>query len=350
VPMKSKNGAIERVVRKATSMTAKALFVVVACPTVACGDTPEPLIVTPGAVTLGRVTTQVFSASQRVARWSVQPDGGAITDTGEYTSPDAEGVFHVFAETASGGIAQATVTVITRDLQDFGGPVLASPVAHIIFWGDIKALPPDLPDAVASFFNHVDGSAYLGTTTQYLRGGQPSVTYAGALFDFSASPPSKTPSAVEVADEVCAVLNAHGVSVAPDDVFVVYGSTPVTSDPLAGAFCGWHSYVGCQGQRIVVDFIGTPASSGGNCISVSQPTCGLWSAAAAGIVATTAHELLESITDPEPGVAQAWLEPNGSEIADKCGSEAQQCVQLTDGSSVLVPPMFSNATHSCVFQ
>jgi hypothetical protein len=69
-----------------------------------------------------------------------------------------------------------------------------------------------------------------------------------------------------------------------------------------------------------------------------------------------AHETVESITDPE---GNAWMDPNGSEVADKCelgqmgaplgyAPDGSPYNQLINGDEWLIQDMWSNAADGCV--
>jgi hypothetical protein len=77
---------------------------------------------------------------------------------------------------------------------------------------------------------------------------------------------------------------------------------------------------------------------------------------AEGAVNTAAHELVESISDPE---GTGWMDPNGYEVADKCEEpeygvplgyalDGSPFNQWIDGEQWLVQEMWSNAAGGCV--
>ncbi|MDQ6803678.1 MAG: copper resistance protein CopC [Actinomycetota bacterium] len=74
-------------------------------------------------------------------------------------------------------------------------------------------------------------------------------------------------------------------------------------------------------------------------------------------IGTAAHETVEAITNPE---GNAWMDPNGSEVGDKCelgpdvgtplgyAPDGSPYSQLINGDQWLIQAMWSNASGSCV--
>jgi hypothetical protein len=318
-------------------------------------ETAVALVLTPASVTLARYDSIQFQGSQHVARWSIVegPAGGSISDAGAYIAPERDGVFHVSAEGSSGEVAEAEVTVVTRDLHDTGGPVMSQPVVYAIFWGDLSALPANIVTNVTDFFQGIGASPYLGGLSQYLRGVPAGLAFGGAFIDQTSSPPSKTPTLFDVDMEVCKVLQAHGVGPSRNAIYVVYGSTPAQPDHQLGADCGWHGFFGfgCLGNDLTVAYVGSSASTDGACVRSAEPSCNSLSPDATTMIASTAHELVETMTDVHPGTTQqAWMDVANDEVADKCGFAPEQCIQVAPGVSFMLPALYSNATHTCVYR
>ena len=162
----------------------------------------------------------------------------------------------------------------------------------------------------------------------------------------SAVTSSVNPDPQEVESEVCRVLDAHGLKPSLGDVFFIYRSTPAVVDPAQGVVCGWHANLQCHGQSMVVSYVAGPAGSNGACIGKAQ--CNTLSAGATAMVNITAHEFMESITDPDIDRG-AWIDEKGAEIADKCAFDSGYCVGLT-GGVFLLPSQYSNRTQTCVIE
>jgi hypothetical protein len=310
---------------------------------------PPPPSLTPSAVTLARLESQLFvPADGSSYRWSlVEGDaGGTISPQGFYLAPETNGSYHIIAERSTDGAqAQATVTVVIRDLVDSGGQVLPNTRIHAVYWGDHTVLPPDGIQAVEAFFNGLNGSAYLGIVNQYLRGTPASVEFVQTILDDANPPPVLNPSGIQVQDEVCRIIERDGLNLTEGDIVFVFRSAPAVAEANQGA-CGWHLMLECNGQSIAVAYVATPAGSGGSCVGLLE--CGGYSAGAMGMVNFSAHEFIESITDPNAFVP-SWLDDGGDEAADKCINDRATCSSLPNGT-FLLPQIYSNATHTCVLE
>jgi hypothetical protein len=317
----------------------------------ACGTpTSPPLTIAPATATLARYDRIELSGSLPVSSWSVRegPEGGAVTPGGMYVAPERDGVFHVVAQTPSGSIAEAVMTVVTRDLDNLGGAVLPTPTVHVLFWGDASALPPGIVETVKTFFSNIGSSNYLGSTRQYLGKDAPNVVLGDILADGESAP---TPAPGDVVSEVCAKFAVHGETIGANDIFVVYASTPAHSGLASSAPCGFHAYSVCGTQNVTILFVASAASSLGTCLGAPSAACNPLSGDATNMIATTAHELVETMTDPRPFVGEAaWIDAAGEEAADKCAFAPLQCVELSPGVSFMLPAVYSNATHTCVYR
>ncbi len=262
--------------------------------------------------------------------------GGSITPAGLYQAPaDAGGTFHV-----TSGAAVATVTVLPPDLVDRGGPVAPATRTFAVFWGDPGAWSGDLRSTQEDLLRGLDGSAYLGLADQYLRGAVATTRFGGSFTDLS--PPPASPGqadAQSIGAEACNALRTGGVTPAEGDWVVVYGGAELTPAP---GFCAWHSYFNCGGAALLIAFVPNVTGSFG-CLNLGGPgDCNSASAEANATASLTAHELLESITDP---FVSTWTDDAGKELADKCEGEPR-CVALSSGSFVL-QAAYSNAAHAC---
>jgi plastocyanin len=280
---------------------------------------------------------QVSSGS---VAWSVQErDGGSIDASGLYRSPaDHEGVFHIVAADAANpsSSATATVTVSWFDLIDHGGPVVPATRTFALWWGNPASLPADARATAESLLASLGGSDYLAVADQYLRGARAATTFAGSLFDASSPPIKDDPAAVE--REACAALTASGQTPRAGDVVLVYGASPLQTP----TYCAWHWYAGCGSVTLLVVWIPNP--SGTACAAASRG-CNSQSDAANGVATATAHELIESMTDPYGGT---WLDANGEEVADKCIGDLG-CVTL-GAATFQLQSEYSNALHACAFR
>jgi hypothetical protein len=299
-------------------------------------EPPATLTITPPSASLAPGAAQRFQASLPDVLWSVQEGsaGGSIDQTGFYQPPAAPGTYHVVATArhAPAVSALATVDVRGADLIDHGGAVMTSSSSYAIWWGE-ERFPDDAPLAIEGLLAGLGSSALLALTDQYLRGARATTAFAGSLFDVSEPPAS--PSAAEVAEEVCSVLARNAIAPSAEAIYLVF-----TSTPDGKSVCAWHSWGACGGTAIRVALVPNPADTA--CELERRFSCCALSAAAMSLASYTSHEVLETITNP---LGTAWSDAQGDEIGDKCAS-ARGCT-LLGGTSWELQQEWSNAAHGC---
>ena len=286
-----------------------------------------------------RFSATVTGASDTSVTWSA-PDGGTVDSTGLFTTPLASGRFRVVATSNADPTASAAATVRSdTPLVDNGGQVLPSVAVYAIWWGSQFG---DSPQQIQSFFEGLNGSAYLRTLDQYMRGAKAQVSYAATLFDTS-EPPTVSPTVGQTADEICNVLDAHGLAPRGDAYYAVF----LDNSPINAPGGGWHFENSCHGVRIFIavhingfdGWTNQPADACGR-----SQTLGMYGSVAA-------HELAESMTDPAPGAG--WTDPldfSAPEIADRCPLPVFTCnVTLANGVAWRLEPLWSNAATECVY-
>jgi hypothetical protein len=263
--------------------------------------------------------------------------GGSVTPEGVYQAPsDAGGTFHVVA---AGG-AVATITVVPPDLVDRGGPVSPSTRTFAIWWGDPASWPAEVRTTQEQLLGGLDGSDYLALADQYLRGASATTRFYGSFDDLSTPPDSPDKAdAQAIGEEACNVLRAGGVTIAEGDLVFVYGGAGLTPAP---SWCAWHSYYSCGGATLLVAFVPNVEGSW-TCLALGAgESCNAVSTDANATASLTAHEMMESITNPLVGV---WTDDAGQEMGDKC-EDKPRCVSLSTGE-FLLQAEYSNADHAC---
>jgi hypothetical protein len=222
------------------------------------------------------------------------------------------------------------------NLVDHGGPVLPSAHLYAIWWGPASGWPSDANSSMTNFFQNFGSSSYLQIAKQYMRGSGLTTTYGGSFTD-SSTPPAKL-GTTTVAGEISHVLN--GAAPDPNGIYVVLTST----FPRGGNFCAWHTGASVNGVQIAEAYIPNTANvfgcgTPGGATSVSAQTDSIGN--------VTAHELMESITDPQPsGSSYGWIDNGGQEIGDKCAWQFANTVHI--GSLVWqLQEEWSNAISGC---
>jgi hypothetical protein len=102
---------------------------------------------------------------------------------------------------------------------------------------------------------------------------------------------------------------------------VVTGPGVHETSGFCSSYCGWHSHAPFIGSDIKYAFIGDVAMCPQACMrghvqeGLFEPNCPTGDCAADGMANVIAHELSETVTDPD---LNAWFDANHNENADKC--------------------------------
>ena len=223
-----------------------------------------------------------------------------------------------------------------------GGSVLPNPIVYALWWGDPAAFPADERDGIDDILqNGFEGSVYLTLADQYLFGQKAHISFGGNLFDRS-TPPARVLSNDEIVAEVCKVLHNKGLKPDPAALYSVYPTTSTTLYP----YCAEHLNGPCpDGTNIHFTFV--PNSSDEPLCWVQPPelNCNQHSDGLEAAANSTAHELMESITDPN---SDAWTTSDGNEIGDPCNFVYKRCVNLANETVWQLQMIWSNKVSACV--
>jgi hypothetical protein len=230
-----------------------------------------------------------------------------------------------------------------NNLIDHGGPVLPAANIYAIYWGPTANFPADAQTGMTKFLAGFGASNYLQIAKQYMRGSSITATYKGAYFDTSA-PTSKSPSTSGLAVEIQKVLTANSLTADPNGIYVVFSSDA----PNGGGFCAWHNGATVGGTSVAEAYLPNPTSILAGCGTPADFDGTGYSAATRSLADSTAHELMESITDQSPGgKTTAWVDKGGAEVADKCEFVYGGPVRI-GGLNWEVQEEWSNAVSACV--
>jgi hypothetical protein len=126
----------------------------------------------------------------------------------------------------------------------------------------------------------------------------------------------------------------------PNGIYLVF-----TSNFPHVNYCAWHNVATANGATFQVAYIPNNALAPGcSPYTVSNLHANSYSAGTVADADSTAHELMEAITDPH---INAWYDQTGAEIADKCEYNYQSVVTLTNGSNWQIQSEWSNAIGGC---
>jgi hypothetical protein len=209
-----------------------------------------------------------------------------------------------------------------------GGPVmLGTPDVYFIWYGDWSGNTATtiLPD----FMSHLGGSPYFNINTTYYDSAGRHVTglvhYAGAVSDNYSYGRALTDNAV--AGIVQRALSNGSLPIDENAVYFVITSADVTLSGFCGGYCGWHTNGNLLGYDIKYSFLGNPEQCPRSCAPYSNPGPN-GNVGADGLASIMAHELEESITDPD---LDAWQDSAG-ENADKCAWKFGAAYQTSSGA------------------
>lgn len=225
------------------------------------------------------------------------------------------------------------------NLVDHGGPVLAASKTYAIWWGDQRAFPNDATTGIDDLLGGLGRSNYLDVAGQYMRGSRLSTNFVTNWTDTSA-PPDRSPSVSAVVSEVSQAIAANGATPDPSATYFVY-----TSNFPRGAvkFCGWHAFGTAGGVQVQVAYLpnitGIAGCDPGNTFDQTG-----FSQGTRALANVTAHEFMESITDPD---LSAWYDSSGQEIGDKCAWQFASTVDV-GGLGWQLQEEWSNAASGCV--
>jgi len=231
--------------------------------------------------------------------------------------------------------ASTSTTTKVAPLVDGGGKVVPASRTYAIWWGPTSGFPTDERPALEQVLSGFGGSSYLQIATQYLRGASATSTFLGSFAD-PTPPPGKSLSVAALASEVTSVLAAHAVTPDPSDIYMVF-----TSNFVNGGSCAWHSSSTIGSSLVQLAYM--PNTSGVKACDAGTPFGG-WSEGTRSVMDSTAHELMEAVTDAVPGTA--WKDKNGAEIGDKCNTTVGPVV--LGGVTWYLQPEWSNSAGGCV--
>jgi len=136
-------------------------------------------------------------------------------------------------------------------------------------------------------------------------------------------------------------------------IFFPHGKTITlggSASCVAGGFCAYHGTIAAiPGLGEIYYGVHPDMQSGSGC----ETGCGSAATAFGNYTSVASHELVETITDCEVGIAQflapplAWYDNANGEIGDICNGQ-QGSVVGSDGVTYTVQKEFSNLANSCI--
>lgn len=186
------------------------------------------------------------------------------------------------------------------------------------------------------------GSSYLAIANQYMRPNGTSATssFFGSPLSDQSTPPSHSPTVSTIVSEVSKVLSAKGLSPDPNAVYLVY-----TSDFPHANFCAWHAAGTIGSTTVQVAYLPNPTGVSGCDPGDLFPNANPYLEPTRSLADSTAHEFMESVTDPLP--VTGWADKNGQEIGDKCNFvyDTSTPITLSNSSQWQIQEEWSNSAN-----
>jgi hypothetical protein len=278
-------------------------------------------------------------------------------------------------------------------LRYWGGPVIVSSTTHALFWEppvlqDGRAAPvaASYDELIERFLADVGETSYYRVASQYYEvvGDQrihvsPQSQFGGAYTDRSIFPPSPVAcrgeqdcvSTDQVQDEIARVVALEHWAAGPSDVVLVYlppgesdcdpgTGTGRCTDAVKDGWCSSHYVAGTGAATLLYAVVAytddgcQDTDPGGNLVPSPNRSVDADSA-----VSSTAHELVETVTDPQTdafGAGSGWTTDKGDEIADLCESAAFTPYAYEHGRAnvemhghfYMIQPLWSDRAGRCV--
>jgi hypothetical protein len=284
---------------------------------------------------------------------------------GNHVGPNGE---IVITPWRSNSRSLATTAAAQPQLQYLGGPVERQTSTNFtVFWQPAGAtISASYQSLVNRYFSDVGGSSFYGLLTQYGDTGGSIVNSSGLGGTWVDTTPYPSNPLTD-SDIQLAALRGINTNNWPVDItgvnpnnIVVYTASgeEVCAAPgvcSSNVFCGYHSHLAASNGVNTVDIKYASIPYGGNHIAqCGTPTAPNGDAAADGAINISSHEHFETVTDPEPGLAPAWMDSNQQEIGDKClgmfGSINGQGASLAlNGHPYVLQQEWSNLAGQCSY-
>lgn len=203
-----------------------------------------------------------------------------------------------------------------RPLRYHGGPVMTGPVRVYVIWYGAWARKVRRRTIITDFLGNLAGARFAINQTYPDASGSTvanSITLAGQVFD-RGSVGKRGVTDESIGTVVAAALDANRLPADPHGIYLVLTSTEVDKLGFLTRYCGWHSFARYGSATIKFALVGDP--TGANLRRCAPQSVGPnGDAGADAMVNVIAHEIDESVTDPE---FTGWSDGSGEENADRC--------------------------------
>jgi hypothetical protein len=186
---------------------------------------------------------------------------------------------------------------------------------------------------LTDFLNHEGGSPYYNINTTYFDGSgkrvSNAITFSGSTTNDTYSQGTSLSDA-QIQAVVSAAITSGKLPKDSNGLYFVLTSADVTaSSGFCTQYCGWHTHGTIGGADIRYAFVGNPDRCPSAC-EAQYPKSPNGNSGADGMVSIIAHELEESVSDPD---LNAWYDSRGEENADKCAWTFGTTYSAANGST-----------------
>jgi hypothetical protein len=239
--------------------------------------------------------------------------------------------------------------------------VETAPKVYLVFWGSQWSSDPSGEAAIlTNFFNHVGGTSWNNTVTQYCQGATPAGSYTCSggtpagnpsnvlqgtwLDNGSLAPSSPTQSQLAAEAVIAAAHFGNTTAVSNGSVqYVVATSTGNSMNGFGTQWCAWHSSTSSTYGDVAYTNLPYITDAGARCGANFVNSAGQNLGPKAGITIVAGHEFAETETDQFPN--GGWLNGSGSEIGDLCAWDGGTTNVSLNSVSFPVQPLWSNAAN-----
>jgi hypothetical protein len=271
---------------------------------------------------------------------------------------------HLMLKTPDKPEAEAIKPAAAAHLQYFGGRVVSNAQIVTVLYGSghyLSNITSNTAPSLPSFFQQVLNSAYVDWLTEYnttISGGTNQHIGRGSHLARVQITPAASRNHATITDaQIQAEISSQiskGVLPAPtaNTIYMTYfpqGKTINSGGELScQVFCAYHGTFK-RGNTEVYYGVMPDMSPGSNC----DTGCGGSSSQFNNQTSVSSHEMTETITDAEVGLATvvgkplAWYDPTNGEIGDICNAE-QGTIHGSDGHTYTVQKEWSNQKGNCI--
>jgi hypothetical protein len=213
-------------------------------------------------------------------------------------------------------VVPATTSGGKNGISYHGGKVMLG-TSHIYYiwygnWGEAAQ------SILLNLASSIGGTRYFNINTTYYNAAKAHVskytTYHGSAADHYSKGTRLNDAAVQAV--VAKTISSGRLPKDSNGVYFVLTSRDVKeTSGFCTAYCGWHSHATIDGTDIKFAFVGDASQQCPSACEQQISRSPNGHPGADGMASVIAHELSESVTDPD---LNAWYDGNGEENADKC--------------------------------